>query len=63
MKEIEEFVSGLSQTDIQGRIRKIVNLCNRLASNEDSFVRVNKKYTVSLRGYRRILELELSRRG
>ncbi len=62
MKDIEEFVSGLSKTDIQERSKKIINLCNRLSPNEDSFVRVDKRYTVSLKKYRKVLESELSRR-
>jgi hypothetical protein len=62
MKDIEEFVSGLSERDIQSRIEKITNLCNRLSPNEDSFMRVDRRFTVSLKGYCKILELELSRR-
>jgi len=63
MVEIKEYVEGLTKKEIQERIGKIIHLCNRLTPDEDSFIRVNRRYTVSLKKYCKVLESELSRRG
>ena len=62
MIEIKEYIEGLAKKEIQERIEKILHLCNRLTPSEDSFVRVDRRYTISLKKYCRVLESELLRR-